>query len=82
MNRPMIKTWTQLLLLGFVFSAFICGLVLGGSLNPTMFLAAVLMTFLPLIVGIHAGVSFMREEKSFDPLISKKAEQKSFDPPA
>ena len=67
MNRPMIKSWTQLLLIGFVFSAFICGLVLGGSLNPTMFLAAVLMTFLPLIVGIHAGVSFMREEKPGNP---------------
>ena len=67
MNRPMIKSWTQLLLLGFVFSAFICGLVLGRSLNLTMFLAAVLMTFLPLVVGIHAGVSFMREEKPFDP---------------
>jgi len=82
MNRPMIKSWTQLLLLGFVFSAFICGVVLGRSQDLTTFLAAVLMTFLPLVVGIHAGVSFMREERSCDPLTTKKAEQESYNPPA
>jgi len=82
MNRPMIKTWTMLLLFGFTFSAFIVGVVFGKTHDIYQITVAVLMTFLPLIVGIHAGVSFMREEKPCDPLITKKAEQKSFDPPA
>jgi hypothetical protein len=70
----MLKPWTWLLLAGFGWCAFFVGIIFGdvGHTNPAYttglgtVLVGIVVTFVPLVIGIHTGVSFMREEKKGD----------------
>lgn len=60
-----------MLLTGFCWCAFLVGIVFGGIGNHheayTGSLGSVIvgisMTFVPLVIGIHVGVSYVRDEE-------------------
>jgi hypothetical protein len=66
----MLKPWTWLLLAGCIWCSLVVGVLLGniGVPHPAYVggieevIAGFLMSFVPLVIGIHAGVSYMREE--------------------
>ena len=65
----MMKTWVWLLLAGFGWCAFFTGLLFGGigipqpayALGLGEVIVGALVIFIPFILGIHTGVSYMRE---------------------